>query len=98
MFLQSLKQLKEFDMFYKFKSSCGSFKSKVLAVPVLFASGQVFAADMAKTTGSVDFSSLISSVNFTSVVAVILSIGAAAVTVYLAMIGVRAVWRQIKSI
>ncbi|EAA1959936.1 hypothetical protein WCH81_000674 [Escherichia coli] len=85
-------------MFYKFKSSCGSFKSKVLAVPVLFASGQVFAAGTTTTTGSVDFTPLTTSINFTSVVSVILSIGAAAVTVYLAVIGVRAVWRQIKSI
>ena len=84
-------------MFDKFKSSCGSFKTKVLAVPVLFLSGQVLAAPTT-TTGSVDFTSLTSSVNFTSVVSVILTIGAAAVTVYLAMIGVRAVWRQIKSI
>ncbi|EEY8704852.1 hypothetical protein E9J80_004080 [Escherichia coli] len=84
-------------MFYKFKSSCGSFKSKVLAVPVLFASGQVFAAGTTTTTGSVDFTPLTTSINFTSVVSVILSIGAA-VTVYLAVIGVRAVWRQIKSI
>lgn len=97
-------------MFDKFKSFCFSFsekvkgkiigfKTKVLAVPVLFASSQVFASTTATTTtGSVDFTTLISSVNFTSVVSVILSIGAAAVTVYLAMIGVRAVWRQIKSI
>ncbi|MEB7123789.1 hypothetical protein NEM37_03355 [Escherichia coli] len=96
-------------MFGKFKSFCFSsfdkvknkfsvFKAKVLAVPVLFASGQVFAAGTTTTTGSVDFTPLTTSINFTSVVAVILSIGSAAVVVYLAMIGVRAVWRQIKSI
>lgn len=87
-----------FSSFDKVKNKFSDFKAKVLAVPVFFASGQVFAADTPKTTGSVDFSSLISSVNFTSVVAVILSIGAAAVTVYLAIIGVRVVWRQIKSV
>ncbi|HBA8202399.1 TPA: hypothetical protein J1047_004732, partial [Escherichia coli] len=71
-------------MFDKFKYFCGSFKTKVLAVPVLFSSGQVLAAGTTTTTGSVDFTSLTSSVNFTSVVSVILTIGAAAVTVYLA--------------
>ncbi|HHY1757398.1 TPA: hypothetical protein ACV19K_002789 [Escherichia coli] len=87
-----------FSSFEKVKNKFSDFKAKVLAVPVLFASGQVFAAGTATTTGSVDFTPLTTSVNFTSVVSVILSIGAAAVTVYLAVIGVRAVWRQIKSI
>ncbi|HAV8295220.1 TPA: hypothetical protein JLC23_002522 [Escherichia coli] len=87
-----------FSSFEKAKNKCSDFKAKVLAVPVLFASGQVFAAGTTTTTGTVDFTPLTTSVNFTSVVAVILSIGAAAVTVYLAITGVRAVWRQIKSI
>ncbi|HAZ3779271.1 TPA: hypothetical protein J1248_003458 [Escherichia coli] len=85
-------------MFDKLKSYFSVLNMWLLFAFSLFASGQVLAADTTTTAGSVDFSSLTSSVNFTSVVAVILTIGAAAVTVYLAMIGVRAVWRQIKSI
>ncbi|HBA8918590.1 TPA: hypothetical protein J1257_002826 [Escherichia coli] len=85
-------------MFGKLKSSFFDFKMQVLAFLVFLLSGQVFAADPAATAGSVDFTSLTSSVSFTSVVAVILSIGAAAVVVYLAMAGVRAVWRQLKSV
>ncbi|EET4494562.1 hypothetical protein ABRR10_002015 [Escherichia coli] len=85
-------------MFGKLKSHFSGLNMWLLSAFPLFASGQVLAADTTTTAGSVDFSPLTTSVNFTSVVAVILTIGAAAVTVYLAMIGVRAVWRQIKSI
>lgn len=78
-------------MFDKLKSRFSDLKMGLLAASVLLASGQALAAGTTTTAGNVDFSSLTTSVNFTSVVAVILSIGAAAVTVYLAMIGVRAV-------
>lgn len=85
-------------MFDKLKSYFSVLNMWFLFAFSLFSSGQVLAAGTTTTAGSVDFSTLSNSVNFTSVVAVILTIGAAAVTVYLAMTGVRAVWRQIKSI
>lgn len=47
---------------------------------------------------SVDFSSLTSSIDMSSVSAVILSIGAAGVTVYLTFVGVRKVWGALRSI